>query len=97
MAKLSKEQVEHIALLSRLSLSSAEISKFQSELSAILAYVGKLGEVDTKGVPGTASASGLVNVMREDAAEKCEIPREKLLEGAPDKKEGFLKTKAILE
>jgi len=64
--KLKKEEIEHIAKLSRLRLSDEEIDKYRQELSSILNYVNALSQVDTKGVEPTAQVSGLKDVFRED-------------------------------
>ncbi|MEK7523805.1 MAG: Asp-tRNA(Asn)/Glu-tRNA(Gln) amidotransferase subunit GatC [Patescibacteria group bacterium] len=64
--KLTKQQVEHVAMLARLGLSEAEIEKFQTQLSGILDYVELLNEVKTDGIQPTAQVTGLTNVMRAD-------------------------------
>lgn len=64
--KLKKEEIEHIAKLSRLRLSDEEIDKYRQELSSILNYVNALAQVDAKGVEPTAQVSGLKDVFRED-------------------------------
>ncbi len=47
---LNKEQVQHIATLARLSLTSEEVSDFQQQLSDILAYFEQIQDVDTSAV-----------------------------------------------
>ena len=68
MPKLSLEEVEHIAELARLGLTQAEKETFRDQLSAILEYAGLLSRLDTVGVPATASALPLDNVLRPDQA-----------------------------
>jgi aspartyl-tRNA(Asn)/glutamyl-tRNA(Gln) amidotransferase subunit C len=63
---ISKEDIIHIAELSRLQLTPAEVEKFGDQLGSILDYVGQLSEVDTKKVEPTAQVSGLVDVLRVD-------------------------------
>jgi len=63
---ITKEEIIHVAELSRLSLSEDEITEYQTELSAVLGYIENLNEVDIKGVEATAQVSGLVNVWRAD-------------------------------
>ena len=91
---LSKEEVKHIAKLARLGLSDKEIEKFQKELSSILDYVEKLKKVDVSKVQATSHPLELKNVIREDKDQKSEAGR-KLVEMAPDKKEGYVKVKSI--
>ena len=95
---ISKEEVKHIAKLARLGLTSSEIRKFQKELSSILDYIEKLKEVDISGIEPTSHSIEIENVMRRNdelKEEKIET-RKKLIEMAPEKKEGYLKTKPIL-
>ncbi|HEX9664340.1 MAG TPA: Asp-tRNA(Asn)/Glu-tRNA(Gln) amidotransferase subunit GatC, partial [Patescibacteria group bacterium] len=83
--KLTKEQVEYIAKLARIKLTSKEVAKFQDQLSQILNYIEQLGEVDTTDVEPTAQVTGLENVTREDKVEQCDPEVvEKLIEAFPE-------------
>jgi len=95
---LSKEEVKHIAKLARLGLSEKEIEKYQKELSLILDYIEKLKEVDVSGVEPTSHPLKVENVMRRDQerTKTGSINPKKLVEMAPDKKEGYVKVKQIL-
>ncbi|MCL6451512.1 MAG: Asp-tRNA(Asn)/Glu-tRNA(Gln) amidotransferase subunit GatC [Acetobacteraceae bacterium] len=55
---VSRETVEHIAVLARLGLDPAEAGEMERQLGAILAYVGKLRELDTEGVEPTFHVLG---------------------------------------
>jgi aspartyl-tRNA(Asn)/glutamyl-tRNA(Gln) amidotransferase subunit C len=63
---ITREEIKHIAELSRLELSEEEIEKFSGQLDSILKYVGQLNEVETKKVELAAQVSGLVDVWRPD-------------------------------
>jgi len=63
---LSKEQVEHIAKLARLSLTDDEIVRFQEQLSSILAYFQQLKELDTSDISPSARALDIPCTLRED-------------------------------
>ncbi|MFA5155658.1 MAG: Asp-tRNA(Asn)/Glu-tRNA(Gln) amidotransferase subunit GatC [Patescibacteria group bacterium] len=63
---ISREEIEHIAELSRLSLTEEEKEKFGKQLDSILAYISQLNEVDTRRVEPTAQVSGLADVWRPD-------------------------------
>jgi aspartyl-tRNA(Asn)/glutamyl-tRNA(Gln) amidotransferase subunit C len=95
---IPKKNVKHIAKLARLGLSRKEIERFQKELSKILDYIEKLKEVDISKVKPTSHSIFLKNIMREDEIKK-EDPEitKRLIEMAPDKKEGYFKTKSILQ
>jgi aspartyl-tRNA(Asn)/glutamyl-tRNA(Gln) amidotransferase subunit C len=94
---LSKEEVKHIAKLARLGLDEKEIEKYQKELSSILDYVEKLKKVKMSKVEPTSHPSKVENVMREDVGRgKTGIEAsKKLLDLAPETKEGYLKVKSI--
>lgn len=95
---ISKEDVQHIAKLARLGLSQSEVKKFQEELSSILNYVEKLKKIDVANVEPTSHPQQIKNVMRKDEVkdEKLQV-RRKLVEMAPDKKDGYIKVKSILK
>ncbi len=90
--------VNHIAKLARLGLSKEEQEKFTRELGAILAFVEKLKEVDTKNVEPTAQATGRQNVIRPDEAKRQdEKTRGQILTNTPESKNGYIKVKAVFE
>ena len=45
--KITREQVEHVAVLARLALEDAELDTLTGQMDAILGYVEKLDELDT--------------------------------------------------
>ena len=95
---ISKEEVKHIAKLARLGLTEKEIKKFQKELSSILDYIEKLKEVDVSGIEPMSHPVKVENVMRRDEQETRNKKQEtRLMELAPETKEGYLKTKSILK
>ena len=63
---ITVKDVEHVAALARLALSEQEKEQFAGQLNAILAYAGKLNELDTADVEPTSHVLPLANVMRED-------------------------------
>ena len=97
MAKgIDESQVRHIAHLSRLRLSDAEVASFARQLGVVLAYVEKLDEVDTDGVEPTAHPLPVRNVFRDDEpAEPLGIDR--ALANAPAKALSYFKLPKVLE
>ncbi|MEX2145045.1 MAG: Asp-tRNA(Asn)/Glu-tRNA(Gln) amidotransferase subunit GatC [Candidatus Spechtbacterales bacterium] len=67
MKKLTKQEVEHIAHLARVEMPAGKLDYYAEELSAVLKYVEKLNEVDTKDAEPKAHAADLASVFREDA------------------------------
>lgn len=94
--KLSREEVQHIALLARLGLSEAEIEKFKLQLSDILENFEVLKQADTGNLLPTAQSIALQNVLRPDEA-KASYPVEDILANAPQQDDNCFKTRAVLE
>ena len=95
MTKLSLEEVEHIAHLARLGLTSAEKEMFREQLSSILDYARRLQQLDTSGVPPTTSVRPLSNVMRPDVVGPS-LSNAEALANAPDVEAGQFRVRAIL-
>ncbi|MDA0840239.1 MAG: Asp-tRNA(Asn)/Glu-tRNA(Gln) amidotransferase subunit GatC [Planctomycetota bacterium] len=96
MAKISKEQVRHVALLSRIEMSDGEVEVFQSQLENILEYMDKLDELDTSAVRPMSSLMGLNNVFREDVVQPS-LPTEVALANAPEKTGDSFKVPTVVE
>ena len=94
--KLSRDEVLHIALLARLGLTETEVDKLSEQLSNILENFEVLQQVDTSGIPPTAQAIALQNVMKEDK-EAASLPPDQILANAPQRDGNFFKVRAVLE
>ena len=66
---LSHDEILHIAKLANISLTDDEIEKYTTQLSEILKYVEKLGEVNTDDVEAMTHTIDTKNVMFEDGTE----------------------------
>jgi aspartyl-tRNA(Asn)/glutamyl-tRNA(Gln) amidotransferase subunit C len=80
---LAPEEVERIARLARLSLSTDERDLFARQLTGILQYAEQLREVDTTNVGPTSHPLALSSPLREDES-RPSLPRADALRGAPD-------------
>ncbi len=96
MAKLTKEEVLHIAHLSRLKLSENEEEMFSEQLASIIEYVGQLNELELSGVSPTAQSIGIKNVMRKDVVEDFGH-KSAIVKNAPSRVENFFKVKKVIE
>ncbi|MCL5996371.1 MAG: Asp-tRNA(Asn)/Glu-tRNA(Gln) amidotransferase subunit GatC [Chloroflexi bacterium] len=83
MAHLTVAEVDHIALLARLSLSDEEKARYAQQLSAILDYAAELAAIDVADIPPTATVLDIHNVMRPSDETCCSMPREDALKNAP--------------
>jgi aspartyl-tRNA(Asn)/glutamyl-tRNA(Gln) amidotransferase subunit C len=86
---ISREDVLHVALLSRLELTEAEVERFTTELNAILGHVEQIQRVDVEGVEPTSHPLGLEDVLRHDEL-RPSLTHEQILANAPERTdEGF--------
>lgn len=95
MENISKEQVKHVAELSRLAITDEEAEKLTEELRGIINYAEQLNELDTSNVEPTTHVLNLVNVFRKDEP-KAWITQEEALKNAPDQKDGQIRVPSIL-
>ncbi len=93
--KLTREQVEEIANLARLTISAEEADRYAGQLSDIFTFMEKLGELDTEGIEPTAHTQGEGTPMREDKA-ILNKARETILEHAPDKEDTLFKVPKVI-
>jgi aspartyl-tRNA(Asn)/glutamyl-tRNA(Gln) amidotransferase subunit C len=94
--KLTREEVQRIAVLARLRLTPGEETELTEQLDGILAYMEKLNELDTSKVEPFSHAVDAVNVLREDKV--TNIPdADAVLANAPDRDNTFFKVPKIIE
>jgi aspartyl-tRNA(Asn)/glutamyl-tRNA(Gln) amidotransferase subunit C len=93
--RLDEQQVRHVAKLSRLRLSDAEVQHFSDQLSAVLTYISKLNELDVSAVEPMAHAADVTNVLREDR-ERTGLSVEQALANAPEQALPFFKVPKVL-
>ncbi|HEX2950972.1 MAG TPA: Asp-tRNA(Asn)/Glu-tRNA(Gln) amidotransferase subunit GatC [Armatimonadota bacterium] len=94
--RLSREEVEHVALLSRLKLSEDEVGRFTEQLNSILGYFEQLQEADTSQASGTTHVVPMVNVMREDI-ERPSFEPDETLSNAPERMAELFKVPRVVE
>jgi aspartyl-tRNA(Asn)/glutamyl-tRNA(Gln) amidotransferase subunit C len=93
---LSREDVRHVALLARLGLEPGEEDFYAGQLSAILAHIDRLRELDTEAIPPTAQVVPLENRLREDEP-RPGLTQERALANAPEARDGCFVVRAIQE
>ncbi|WP_227980692.1 Asp-tRNA(Asn)/Glu-tRNA(Gln) amidotransferase subunit GatC [Nocardia spumae] len=81
MPAISRDEVAHLARLSRLSLTEEELDVYAGQLDSILSHVRVITEVAAD-VPATASPNPTTNVTRPDVVAECLTP-DQALSGAP--------------
>lgn len=63
---ITRDEVAHLARLSRLALSDAELEHFAEQLDVIIGAVARVQEVAAVDIPPTTHVAELTNVFRED-------------------------------
>ena len=94
--KISREQVDHVALLARIELSEQERETFTEQLSAILEYIEQLNELDTASVEPMAHAATPGNVLRPDEP-RPSLSTDEMLANAPDRTESSYKVPRVID
>jgi aspartyl-tRNA(Asn)/glutamyl-tRNA(Gln) amidotransferase subunit C len=92
---LSRADVEHVAALARLDLTTDEVETLREQLSSILDHIAVLDRLDTATIPPTAQVIPLTNVLRDDE-ERPSLPRAAVLANAPRQTDGFFEVHAVL-
>ncbi len=96
MPDVSREVVEHVALLARLALSEQEKDRLQKELGRILEHADKLQAIDTDAIEGTTHVIPMTNVFREDeVGESLDV--EEVVGNAPDAVDEFFRVPRMVE
>jgi aspartyl-tRNA(Asn)/glutamyl-tRNA(Gln) amidotransferase subunit C len=94
--KITDAEVQHLAELSKLTLSEAEAASLKHDLESILDYVSQLNEVKTEGVQPTYQVFDLENVMRADVPVDYGVTREELLKLAPAVQQEMMAVESVL-
>ena len=93
---LTPEEVEHIALLARLDLSTAEKALFREQLSTILEHVELLQKLETSHILPTSSVLASRSRLREDEIQPG-LSKEQALRNAPDENRGQFRVPPVLD
>ena len=93
---ISREEVEHLAELSRIQLRPEELAKYQGELSSILDYVGQLKKADVKKASLAAGGADLKNKWRSDSLKNWSREEVATALGQGEIEDGQVKTKRVL-
>lgn len=93
--KITTEEAQKIALLSRLSFADEDLEKMRDSMNSILTYMEELNQYDTTDVAPTVHAVEQYNVMREDVSHQS-FTNEEALMNAPEKEDGYFKVPKII-
>ncbi len=93
---ISRADVLHVALLSRLALSEEEVERFPAELSAILGHFEQIQGVDVEGVEPMSHPLALTNVLRRDVIQPS-LSVEEVLANAPEREGDGFKVPPVID
>lgn len=91
---MKKEDIQHLANLSRLHLEESEMQEYAEQFDEIVAYVDKIKEV-SGGVDHDIQSYEIKNMLRDDVVESYQNP-EMIIAEAPSHQDNFVKVKKIL-
>jgi aspartyl-tRNA(Asn)/glutamyl-tRNA(Gln) amidotransferase subunit C len=95
MARLSRDDVAHVAKLARLQLTDEELDTFTPQLAAVLDHAADVEALDLGDVPPTSHPYPLANVLRADVARDAGI-RDVVLAEAPAAEGGMFRVPPVL-
>jgi aspartyl-tRNA(Asn)/glutamyl-tRNA(Gln) amidotransferase subunit C len=95
MAKITRDEVAHVARLARLDLTDGEVDTFTDQLAKVLDHAADVEALDVADVPPTAHPYPLANVLRADEPQPC-LDREAALDGAPVVEAGQFRVPPVL-
>ena len=93
---VSKEEVLHIANLSKLYIEDEKIEKYTNELSNMVDLANSLGQVNVEGVNPTNHILDIKNVFRKDEVSPSST-REEILKNAPQSQGGCVSVPKVVE
>jgi len=96
MARITIEEVEHVANLARLVFNEEEKKKLAEQLGRILDYIEQLNELDTEDVEPTSHVIPMKNVVRPDVV-RPSLTRDDALANAPSDVDGLFEVPKIVE
>jgi len=94
--KVTKDDLENVAVLSRLAIPAEQQDTYLQQMDSILTYMDNLAAVDTTDVQPTTYALPMQNVFREDEV-RPSLDREAALSNAPLKDDNYFKVPKVLE
>jgi aspartyl-tRNA(Asn)/glutamyl-tRNA(Gln) amidotransferase subunit C len=92
---ITRDEVAHLARLSRLALTDEELDLYAEQLDVIIAAVARVQEVAAVDIPPTTHAADLSNVFREDVVVPP-LGAEAALAQAPAAEQGRFRVPRIL-
>ena len=89
MSAITRDEVAHLARLSRLALTDDELDHYAAQLDDIIAAVARVAEVAADDIPPSSHALPLTNVYRPDEVRPGLTPQQALDQAPAVEEERF--------
>jgi aspartyl-tRNA(Asn)/glutamyl-tRNA(Gln) amidotransferase subunit C len=93
---LSAQDIERIAHLARIRVTTDEVAQVQSKLEGIFKLIDDMQSVNTQGVEPMSHGLDMVLRLREDVVTETN-QREKFQSNAPEAAEGYFLVPKVIE
>ena len=93
---IDKDTARKVAHLARIAVKDEDLPKLAGELSAVLAFMEQLNEVDVSGIEPMTSVTPMRLARRADQVTDGNI-QDRILKNAPDAREGFFAVPKVVE
>ena len=93
---LSKDQVQHIALLARLQIDDSDVDDVVKKLSSIVDFVDQLQAAPTDDVIPMAHPLNQTQRLRADVVTECD-ERDRIQQNAPSVQDGLYLVPRVIE
>jgi len=94
--RLTRQDIESVAYLSRLELSEEEKEKFTGQINRLLENFEKLQELDTENVEPTSHVIPVANVFRKDES-RPSLPADEVVSNGPQVAENCFVVPRVVE
>ena len=94
---ITREEVEHVALLGRLILKSEEVELYTKHLQEILEYAEQIQQLPTENVEPMSHSVRITNVMREGDQVGPMLDTSAALANAPDRADPYYRVPKVTE
>ncbi len=103
-ARVSQEDVRHVAELANLELTADELPRMARDLDAVLGYIEQLSELDTSSLPPMAQVAEALGLAHAQAGERLRadevrpsVDRARVMAEAPETDGRFFKVPKVIE
>jgi aspartyl-tRNA(Asn)/glutamyl-tRNA(Gln) amidotransferase subunit C len=94
--KITEDDIQNLAHLSRLELSNSEAISMKEDLSKILDFIATIEQLDLKNIEPLVYMTTSENVLREDRASSS-IGHDQAMKNAPEADSDYFKVPKVVD